>query len=75
MTLPPERTRALRLAAEFLAQCDARRAELLSDLACQLDEILMHFPTAEYVTYAAENFTKMGFGAHHWLMPEFSKEG
>lgn len=73
MTSPPERTRALRLAAEFLAQCSARRDELPSDLACQLDEILMHYPTADDVTYAAANFIERDFSAEQWVMPELGR--
>lgn len=64
-----ERTLALLMAAEFLAQCRDRGGELPEDLARQVDEILTIFPSPNDIRYAAENFIKMSFDARDWLRP------
>lgn len=66
MTMPQERTRALRWVGEFLRECSQR--ELPEDLARLVNEILKDYPTSEIIKYAAENNAKMNFGG--WLQPE-----
>lgn len=66
MTMPKERTRALRWVGEFLRECSKR--ELPKDLDCLVDRILDDYPTNEIIQYAAENGSKMDFGG--WLQPE-----
>ena len=68
MTCPQERTRALRMAAEFLQECHARQDEMPVDLRRRLEDILEHFPTTNEVPNFAENGRKMGFGL--WCRPE-----
>ena len=66
MTMPHERTRALRWMGEFLRECSKRK--LPEDLDCLVDTILDDYPTDEIIQYAAENGSKMDFGG--WLQPE-----
>lgn len=66
MTMPNERTRALRWVGEFLRECSHR--ELPEDLARLVNEILKDYPSCETIKYAAENSGKMDFGG--WLQPE-----
>ena len=66
MTMPHERTRALRWMGEFLRECSKR--ELPEDLDCLVDTILDDYPTNEMIQYAAENSCKIDFGG--WLQPE-----
>ena len=68
MTCPQERTRALRMVAEFLQECHARQEQMPVDLWRRLEEILEHFPTTDEVHNFAENGRKMGFGL--WCRPE-----
>ena len=53
MTMPHERTRALRWMGEFLRECSKR--ELPKDLDRLVDRILDDYPTNEMIQYAAEN--------------------
>lgn len=66
MTMPKERTRALRWTGEFLQECSQR--ELPEDLARLVNEILKDYPSSETIKYAAENSGKLDFGG--WLQPE-----
>lgn len=66
MTMPHERTRALRWVGEFLREC--RERDLPEDLARQIDAILENYPSTEAIEYAAENGNKMSFS--RWLLPE-----
>ena len=66
MTMPHERTRALRWMGELLRECSKR--ELPKDLDCLVDTILDDYPTDEIIQYVAENGSKMDFGG--WLQPE-----
>ena len=66
MTMPNERTRALRWVGEFLRECRGR--DLPADLVLQIETILEHYPTKEAIKYAAENSGKIGFVP--WLLPE-----
>ena len=68
MTCPRKRTRALRIAAEFLQECHARQEQMPVDLWRRLENILEHFPTVDEVRNFAENGSKMGFGL--WCRPE-----
>ena len=62
MTCPRERTRALRIASDFLQECQARQEPMPVDLWRRLEAILEHFPTPDEVRNCAENGRKMGFG-------------
>lgn len=73
MTCPLERTRSLRLASEFLLECQSRRDQMPVDLWRRLDEIVEHFPTTEEVRYFAANGRKMDFGL--WCAPEHEDHG
>jgi hypothetical protein len=65
MTMPEERTRALRWAGEFLREC--RQRELPEDLARQIDYILRHYPGPEEIRARAQ----AGRGTlGPWLLPE-----
>lgn len=66
MTMPKERTRALRWMGEFLKECS--KSELPEDLARLVEKILEIYPTNETIQSAAENSGKMDFGG--WLQPE-----
>jgi hypothetical protein len=66
MTMPKERTRALRWVGEFLQECSQR--ELPDDLARLVEKILEIYPTNETIQSAAENNGKLDFGG--WLQPE-----
>ena len=68
MTMPNERTRALRWVGEFLREC--RERELPEDLARQIDAILEDYPSSEAIAYVAENNMMLSFGP--WLSPEMS---
>lgn len=68
MTCPRERTRALRMAAEFLQECHVRQEQMPIDLWRRLEDILEHFPTVDEVRNFAENGRKMSFGV--WCRPE-----
>ena len=65
MTMPRERTRALRWAGEFLIACKGR--ELPEDLARQIPYILRHYPSKEEI----ERKAKLGSAkSDPWLGPE-----
>lgn len=66
MTMPHERTRALRWVGEFLQECSQR--ELPEDLARLVNEILKDYSSSEIIQYAVENSDKMDFSG--WLEPE-----
>jgi len=66
MTMPGERTRALRWVGEFLRDCRAH--ELPEDLERRIDAILKDYPSSEAIAYAAQNNGKMSF--YQWLLPE-----
>lgn len=70
MTMPKERTRALRWVGEFLQECSKR--ELPEDLACLIEKILKDYPSIEIIQYAGENSGKLDFGG--WLQPENYKD-
>ena len=66
MTMPNERTRALRWVGEFLREC--RERELPEDLARQIDAILEDYPSNQSIARAAENSKRAGCSP--WLLPE-----
>ena len=66
MTMPNERTRALRWVGEFLREC--RERELPEDLALQIDAILEDYPSNQSIAHAAENSSMAG--CFPWLLPE-----
>ena len=68
MTMPNERTRALRWVGEFLREC--RNQDIPEDLAAQIDAILVDYPSSEAIAQAAQNGGKPAFDA--WLLPEDS---
>lgn len=70
MTLEQDRTRGLRLAAEFLQklhQGDASR--LPEDLARQVPYLLRHYPSVSDISNEALSGGRQGFG-EPWLLPE-----
>ena len=73
MTCPRKRTRALRIAAEFLQECHARQEQMPVDLWRRLENILEHFPTVDEVRNFAENSRKMGSSS--WCLPELDDKG
>ena len=66
MTMPIERTRALRWVGEFLRECRSR--ELSADLMQQIDAILQDYPTSDEIRYAAENSSSERIW--EWLVTE-----
>ena len=66
MTMPNERTRALRWVGEFLREC--RERELPEDLARQIDVILEDYPSNQSIAYAAEISSTAR--SPPWLLPE-----
>ena len=66
MTMPNERTRALRWVGEFLREC--RERDLPEDLARQIEAILEDYPSDQSIAYAAENSSMAG--CFPWLLPE-----
>lgn len=65
MTMPKERTRALRWAGEFLIECRSR--ELPEDLARQIPYILRHYPSKAEIAREANNGL---LESDQWLGPE-----
>ena len=66
MTMPTERTRALRWVGEFLREC--RERELPEDLALQIDAILEDYPSNQSIAYAADDSSKASCSP--WMLPE-----
>ena len=70
MTLEQDRTRGLRLAAEFLQQLhQGDAARLPADLARQVPYLVRHFPSIRDIADQAQSGGSQGFG-EPWLLPE-----
>lgn len=70
MTLEQDRTRGLRLAAEFLQQLSlGDAARLPADLARQVPYLLRHYPSVSDISNEARSGGRQGFG-EPWLLPE-----
>ena len=70
MTLEQDRTRGLRLAAEFLQQLSrGDAARLPADLARQIPYLLRHYPSASDIANEARSGGRQEFG-EPWLLPE-----
>ena len=70
MTLEEDRTRGLRLAAEFLQQLSrGDAARLPADLARQIPYLLRHYPSVSDIANEARSGGRQGFG-EPWLLPE-----
>ena len=72
MTMPNERTRALRWAGEFLAE--ARRHEgLPEELRRQIPIILRYYPSSLDIAHQARHGDDPSGIGGHWLGPEEDK--
>lgn len=70
MTLEPDRTKGLRLAAEFLQQLSrGDAARLPADLARQVPYLLRHYPSVSDIANQARAGGNQDFG-EPWLLPE-----
>ena len=70
MTLEQDRTRGLRLAAEFLQQLSrGDAARLPADLARQIRHLLRHYPSVSDIANEARSDGRQEFGGP-WLLPE-----
>lgn len=72
MTMPSERTRALRWAGEFLAEA-RRHPGLPVELARQIPGILRHYPSTDDIRHEAKYGSMPGFET--WLAPEEGSTG
>jgi hypothetical protein len=75
MTMPDERTRALRFAGEVLREMLAR-SDVPEDLKRQARATLRHYPTGLEVRQIAQDVERQSAGVSVcWLAPEPERDG